>query len=313
MKRITKLFILLLALCMIVPCIAACNKDKGGQHKTPPPEENTTASNGGDTNDWEDDDDDTGDGGDEEVVEIEMPDKINMGGYTYKAYVRDYAGESPDAHKAQVNNGNNDYRCIDFWVDANNSEEDVIPYAVYSRNQQIENDYNCKIRQISSNGSQLEYLVGAIQNQDKLDLTIITAKPAAQAATQGLLRNLTGSQYIDLTRDSFDQNAINELSVKDKLYFISGDMNISTMDVAGLSIVNMDFYEDLADSIVEAFDNNVAYSNIYNLVNAGEWTMANMLKIAELANISCSPRSHWNSRCREVCYHRIGFFTQSYR
>ena len=285
MKRITKLFILLLALCMIVPCIAACNKDKGGQHKTPPPEENTTASNGGDTNDWEDDDDDTGDGGDEEVVEIEMPDKINMGGYTYKAYVRDYAGESPDAHKAQVNNGNNDYRCIDFWVDANNSEEDVIPYAVYSRNQQIENDYNCKIRQISSNGSQLEYLVGAIQNQDKLDLTIITAKPAAQAATQGLLRNLTGSQYIDLTRDSFDQNAINELSVKDKLYFISGDMNISTMDVAGLSIVNMDFYEDLADSIVEAFYNNVAYSNIYNLVNAGEWTMANMLKIAELANI----------------------------
>ena len=288
MRKITKLLILLLALCMIIPCIAACNKDKGGQHQAPPPEENTTAPNGGSTDDdldWEDDDTDPDDDDDDNKTAIEMPEKIDMKGYVYKAYVRDYAGENPDAHTAQINNGNNDYRCIDFWVDANNSEEDVIPYAVYRRNQTIESDYNCKIRQVASNGSQLEFLVDALLNSEKYDLTIITAKPAAQAATQNLLRNLMDSQYIDLKRESFDQNAINELSVKDKLYFVSGDMNVSTMDVAGLSIVNMYMYEDHADAIVAEFDNNVAYSNIYNVVNAGEWTMENMLTMAEIANV----------------------------
>lgn len=176
MRKITKLLILLLTLCMIIPCIAACNKDKGGQHQAPPPEENTTAPNGGSTDDdpdWEDDDTDPDDDDDDNKTAIEMPEKIDMKGYVYKAYVRDYAGENPDAHKAQVANGNNDYRCIDFWVDANNSEEDVIPYAVYRRNQTIESDYNCKIRQIASNGSQLEYLVGAINNQENLTLPLL--------------------------------------------------------------------------------------------------------------------------------------------
>ena len=57
MKNIVKAFILLLALCMIIPCIAACNKDNGG-HKTPPPSESgdTTTPSG-------DDGENTGDGG----------------------------------------------------------------------------------------------------------------------------------------------------------------------------------------------------------------------------------------------------------
>ena len=213
----------------------------------------------------------------------DTPDKIDMNGYVYKAYVRDYAG---DEHQAQVNNGNNDYRCIDFWVDQADSENDAISYAVYHRNQQIEKDYNCKIRQISSDGSQIEHLIAAYVNGDRYDLTIILAKVAAQAATQNLLRNLKGSQYMDLSNPALDQKSIQELSVGDKLYFLSGDMNISTMDVAGLSIVNLEFYEDLSDTFVEEFG-NVAYYDIYNTVWSKTWTMETMLMMARIANIDC--------------------------
>ena len=218
--------------------------------------------------------------------DIEMPEKVDMDGYTYRAYVRDFAGTDPDAHNAQVQNGNNDYRCVDFWVEEANSNVDVISYAVYGRNQQIEADYNCKIRQVASDGDQVEFLVSALQNGTGYDLTIMMAKRAAQAATQNLLKNLKDSAYMDLSRPSFDQNAIKELSVKDKLYFISGDMNISTMDVAGLSIVNMDLYEDYSDSIVnELYGGDQMYSNIYNIVLAKKWTMETLLTIATKANI----------------------------
>ncbi len=266
MKRITKVLILLLALCMIIPCFAACknnNKKKDPNQTTPPSGDTTTPSENA----------------------IDMPERVNMNGYTYKAYVRTHAGSSPDAHNAQIQNGNNDYLCVDFWVDEANSETDVISYAVFNRNKLIEADYNCKIRQVSSDGSQIQHLLASFTNGDGYDLTIITAKPAAQAATQNLLRNLKDGKHLELNSPSFDQNAINELSVADKLYFISGDMNISTMDVAGLSIVNMDFYDKIVETIIETFDGDTTYSNIYNIVLKNRWTMETLLTIAELANI----------------------------
>ena len=218
---------------------------------------------------------------DEEEPEEEP---LNMGGYTYKAYVRDFAGDDPDVHQAQVANGNNDYRCIDFWVSEENSEIDVISYAVYNRNQKIENDYNCKIKQVLSEGSQIEHLASSYMYGEGYDLTIIMAKAAAQAATYGLLKNLKGSTYLDLSNPSFDQNSVKELSVAHKLYFLSGDMNISTMDVLPLTVVNMGFYENIADVVVEEFGYDTSYQNIYNVVQRGKWTMDTMMQIAEIAN-----------------------------
>ena len=277
MKRITRILVLLLALCMVVACFAACNDNKKPDKK---PASNTGDNNGGTTPN-EVEDVTTPDPG----PQIEMPEVIDMGGFTYRAYVRDHAGTSPDAHKAQVANGNNDYRCVDFWVDEANSENDFISFAVYDRNKKIEATYNCKIRQVSSDGSQIEHLLASFTNGDSYDLTIITAKPAAQAATQNLLRNLADLEHLDLKHASFDQNAINELRVGDKLYFTSGDMNISTMDVAGLSIVNMEFYNDIVEDIINTFDGDVSYNNIFNVVLNKKWTMETLLTIATIANV----------------------------
>ena len=220
-----------------------------------------------------------------EEPDYDLPEKIDMQGYTYKAYVRKFAGTDPDALHAQIMNGNNRYECIDFWVDETTSGRDAISAAVYRRNSQIETDYNCKIQQIASNGSQIEHLVNSYTNFEGYDLTIIMAKAAAQAATQNLLRNLKDMTYVDLSHEAFDQNSINELSVADKLYFLSGDMNISTMEVAGFTIVNLDFYDLLAETIVETFDKDPTYSDIYNIVKANKWTMDTMMTIAELANV----------------------------
>ena len=276
MKSITKILIIFLALCMLVPMIAACNKDKGGNNTTTP----QASQNNDPDNTNPDDPDETTEP--EDVVEL--PEPVDMQGYVYKAYVRKFAGTTPDAHQAQIQNGNNRYECIDFWVDEANSGADAISAAVYRRNNQIERDYNCKIQQIASDGNQTEHLLNSYTTGDGYDLTIIMAKSAAQAATQNLLRNLKSMQYLDLTHEAYDQNSINELSVADKLYFVSGDMNVSTMEVAGLSIVNMEFYERIADTIVETFGNDSSYADVYNIVKANKWTMDTMMTIAELAN-----------------------------
>ena len=288
MKKITKILICILAFCVLLPLMASCNEKKQGgmEYQTPPPEETeqTTPSEGGNGGN----NGTGGDGSGETTTAdpnggIDWPDKIDMGGYTYRAYVRKNAGS--DTIDDQMANGNNRFYCIDFWVEEDEREQDAISYAVYNRNSKIEAEYNCKIRQVPSNGSQIEHLTASYANGDGYDLTIISAKPAAQAATRNLLRNIKEMKHVDLTNPSFDQNSINELSVADKLYFLSGDMNVSTLEIAGLSVVNMDFYADLVDSIVELFEGDVDYANVYNLVTSKKWTMETMMKIATMANI----------------------------
>ena len=103
-----------------------------------------------------------------------MPEKVDMGGYTYRAYVR-----SNESQSDPVENGNYAFYCEDFWIDTTGGEpEDALAYAVYRRNKEIDNDYNVKIRQVNqtANTNMAKELAMFYQNQGRYDLTIILAK-----------------------------------------------------------------------------------------------------------------------------------------
>ena len=200
--------------------------------------------------------------------------------YIYRAYVRSNYDSSNT-----MEDGNPAFYCEDFWIPMLGEMPDALEYAIYSRNREIEEAYNVKIKQVPQDGNMVAELRTFYQNGDGYDLTIILAKSAAQAATQNLLRDLNSMEHIDLTHDAFDQNSIRELSMGGKLYYLSGDMNISTMDCAASTMVNFTLYEDLTESIVEAFEGDTTWVDIYNIVMEKRWTMENMLKIVELATV----------------------------
>jgi hypothetical protein len=209
-----------------------------------------------------------------------MPEAVDLGGYTYRAYVRSNAATS-----TPVEDGNPSFFCEDFWVDPLQGEpEDALAYAVYTRNKEIEADYNVKIRQVSQTINMAQELARYFQDGQTFELTIILAKSAANAAIQNLLTNLGDLNTLDLKHEAFDQNSIKELSIANKLYYLSGDMNISTMDSLAPTIVNIERYENFAEGIVDHFKGDMLYSNIYNLVTAGKWTIGTMLEIAELTS-----------------------------
>ena len=210
-----------------------------------------------------------------------MPEKVDLDGYTYRAYVR-----SNVATGSSMEDGNPAFYCEDFWVDPNQGEpEDALSYGVYMRNREIERDYNVKIRQENQTGNMVEELAMFYMNGEGFDLTIILAKSAAVAATQNLLTDLDSLSNLNLDHEAYDQNSIKELAIANKLYFLSGDMNISTMDGITPVVVNMELYSKYVDDIVEQFNGDARYADIYNLVADGRWTVDTMLKIAELASI----------------------------
>ena len=273
MKKVVQLLTLLLALIMLVSCLAACNtgsnNNSGNSNTTTP---NTNENAGGDNTDPDETDPD------EPLYTV--PEKVDLQGYTYKAYVR-----SNNPTGTPMEDGNPAFYCEDFWIDPEQGEpEDALAASVYKRNQEIEGTYNVKIVQVSQKANMVTELSNFYQTQERYDLTIILAKSAAQAATQNLLTELKSLSGLDLTHDAYDQNSVKELSMANKLYYLSGDMNISTLDAVAPTVVNLERYENYAEAIVENFGGDATYSNIYKIVADGKWTMDTMLKMAALAS-----------------------------
>ena len=133
MKILTKIAILLLALLMIVPCLAACGNtgasdtttaDDNGENPGENPE-NTTKR-------------------DPDYIE---PIDLGVDGqdYVYNAYVRSKA----------VPNGS--FYCEDFWVAE--TSEDALSFAVYSRNQTIQSPTRCfQIKRYSPTTTTIEVM-----------------------------------------------------------------------------------------------------------------------------------------------------------
>ena len=211
---------------------------------------------------------------------------IDLEGYTYLAYVRsNYSGGN------LMENGNPSFYCEDFWYDlANNGyPEDIVSYSVYSRNSTIEREMNVKIRQVNQKGNMADELTKFYTNGTAFDLTIILAKSGAQVATKGLLWDLNSLPALMLEQTAYDQNSIRELSIAGKLYYLSGDMNISTMDCITPTVVNVEMYEVLAEKVVEFFEGDRTFFNIYDVVTSGKWTIDTMFEIATIASVDVNP------------------------
>lgn len=289
MKHSVRLIAMLLALCCLCVCLLACNKQNDNYKpvETNPDsgDNGATGNNGG--NSGNNNGNNSGNsGGEENTPTVQLPAPKDFGSdgepYKYRALVR--TGDHSAPEHMQLAIGNNGYAAIDFWVSEENSKTDAISYAVYLRNSQIEENFNCRIQQIAQKGDMTSQLKLLYMDADRIDLTIILARAAATAATQNLLSNLNQMSTLDLAHPSYDQKSIKELALGDCLYYISGDMNVSTMEVCGPTVVNLEMYNDYIETFVELFDNDPTYADIYSLVLGKKWTIDTMLTMATTIN-----------------------------
>ena len=280
MKHFVRFITLLLVFACLLACMVSC--------KTPANQNNSDLNNNSNSSNNSNKKPNKGNTTTEDASGIPMPAIKEFGTtddpYVYKALVR--TGDHSVSEQEQHTIGNNGFACIDFWVDGEpTNAEDAIEYAVYLRNSRIETNYKCRIQQDRQQGEMTSQLSRAYMNGDGYDLTIILAKSAANAAMQNLLSNLNAMPLLDFTHPSYDQKSIKELTLGDSLYFLSGDMNISTMEVCGPTVVNLEMYEEYIDTFIDIFDGNPLYADIYNLVLSKKWTIDTMLKMATHINV----------------------------
>lgn len=151
------------------------------------------------------------------------------------------------------------------------SEEtgEVINDSVYMRNIRTEEKYNIRIKGEFWDDAYTRARKAVMAGDDMYDLFALPMNMTAQSAAQGLMYNLTNVPYIDLSKPWWDENASQQLSIANKLYFTTGDLLISDKNASSVFLFNKRLVMDYG------------FESPYELVKQGKWTVDKMQEMAK--------------------------------
>jgi len=189
-----------------------------------------------------------------EVYEAEVK---NLNGHTFHFLTRDAGASthlSTHAVYAEEQNG------------------DKVNDAVFSRNAQLEQIYNCKITATASSNPVTDNRDSMISGDYVGDFIMFTVNRAKSLATGGLLVDIATLNNIDLTKAWWDQEGIDAFNLGNKTFFITGDAATLDDRACWLLAFNRDIIAEWGATQPGGF-------NIYETVKKGEWTVDLMAKI----------------------------------
>jgi len=158
-------------------------------------------------------------------------------------------------------------------VYAEENTGDKVNDAVFSRNAQLEQIYDCKITADARTNPVTDFREAIIAGDYVGDFIMYTVNSSKSMATGGLLVDFATLDNIDLTKAWWDQEANNAINMGLKTFFVTGDA--ATMDdrACWMLAFNKDIIDEWAATAMPS-----GFS-IYETVKKGEWTVDLMAKI----------------------------------
>ena len=194
-----------------------------------------------------------------------------------------------------VEGGNGTYTADSIWIDdsADGVILDDVDNAIINRNNLIKEKTGIKISPFDAGAVGISGLQEFARTyfeiqSDEIDVYCGYQYYDIGAAANGWLLDLntivnpaTGSKIINTEASYWATNYINSITYNDKLYWVTGDVALRYTGGLYCTYVNTSIYDSLVKS---------AYGGrtIYNIVNAGEWTMDTMLEMAALGYVDRS-------------------------
>ena len=175
----------------------------------------------------------------------------------------------------QQDNGNEEFTILlnnsleinerDFKADANAS--DVVSKATYDRNLACEEYLGIALNYIPEAGNWNSGMPKKIQDavdsgNCPYDMVVMGMNTGIIGGQISSYKNILEMDYINLSHSWWVQDLVEQNSINDQLYFISGDACVTTYAFIGCMYVNLD--------VASAFNIN---ENFYELVKSGNWTM----------------------------------------
>lgn len=185
----------------------------------------------------------------EERVYPELPDDLNFDGHTFTIM-------------------NNDYN-IPVWsqidIVAEEMTGEAINDAVFTRNSNVSDKYNCVIasEKTANLSGELPTLIQA--NDDFIDIATVHLRTFADHALEGYYIDVKDITSMDLTKPWYDQNSVEEVSIMNLLYGVATDITLMDEQATGAMVFSKSLYTDhqLAGT----------FGDFYELVREGKWTL----------------------------------------
>jgi len=160
---------------------------------------------------------------------------------------------------------------IDIGAEAENG--DPINDAVFQRNKTIEDKYNITIVNTPETDVFGKANKSIKAGSDDYDLIVIGLNGGQEnLSTQGELMDLKNMPHVDLTKAWWDQKAVQQLSINNKLFASCNDLTIRDKD----AIIILMFNKQLIQ--------NNGLEDPYQLVTSGKWTLDKMETMAKAAS-----------------------------
>lgn len=160
------------------------------------------------------------------------------------------------------------------WIDDQIAEEltgETVNDAVFKRNSETEERYNIQITYNPSSDSNYETDAKPliIAGEDSYDLLVPHPRAAHIYANEGLVLDWNDLKYVDLTKDYWDQDAVESFQMPGGLFCCIGDISYQTVGASNAMLFNKDYFDE----------NNIEYP--YELVKSGGWTFDVFAEMAE--------------------------------
>ena len=163
-----------------------------------------------------------------------------------------------------------------YWEDQEHEEfftegqtGDIVADGIWNRNEMVKERLGIGLEFVGQLGNAdnvtpwTNYVQTSIQSGGgEFDVMGCYSLSQASCASKGLLYDLMdpGCEYLDLSKPWWPDSLINEATVNDKLYFVSGDISANALYMMYTVFVNNNIVEDMS------------LPNIYQLVDNDEWT-----------------------------------------
>jgi len=156
-----------------------------------------------------------------------------------------------------------------FEIDAEKENGEVVNDTVFRRNTIIEDRYKVEIVELYDESigfdRMADFLKKAILTQEDLyDLAFVAMNQCGAMARSGYFYDFNKVEYIDFTKNWWNQTVLDVLEYDEKLYFVSSDFSLRDKSRSGFLTYNREMVK------------NYNLENPVELVRNGTWTLDKM-------------------------------------
>ena len=183
---------------------------------------------------------------------------------------KDWDGQSFTVLTAEDSARDEAFKIVDLTVGDGDDLSDCVSHTVYERNELVKSIFNAKVeRKAVSENVYTKAMVNTLAGNDECDAYMLSVADALDFALAGNALDFNSEvSYINIQEDWWDTEAMESVSIKNRVYFVLGDINI---------------LDDYATYCVY-YNKYLAYKSgmpsFYEEVKNGNWTIDNMKKWA---------------------------------